>query len=154
LFADQVRYGLPYFYKEDSNGKYVVSVREYDRPEVEADYLFVHFSLAAETPFSDGEVYLSGALTDWELSEKNKMKYNYPSRKYELTLLLKQGFYNYHYLLVPQNRNSMRMNLIEGDFSQTDNDYSIYVYYRTSGDIYDRLIGYSAISSLKPYTDQ
>ena len=39
---------------------------------------------------------------------------------------------------------------IEGDFFQTENQYSVYVYYRPMGSRYDRLIGVTIIKNEIP----
>jgi hypothetical protein len=153
LFPDAARNKVPYFYREDSNGKYIVSVREYDNPDTEADYLFVHFKLSMEQPSLDGEVYVGGGLTDWSYTSMNKMSYNFTTKAYELTLLLKQGFYNYLYYLVPKGSSLGHAQPIEGSFSQTENDYSIFVYYRGVSERHDRLVGFLPFNSLKPFHD-
>ena len=150
LFPDQIRFKTPYFYKEDSNGKFIVSVREYDNPSVDADYLFVHFFLPMEAPFLDGDIYVSGGLTDWNFSAKNKMNYNFETMQYELSLLLKQGFYNYCYYKKPKNSDKAEVTPMEGSHSITENEYYIYVYFRGPSDYYDRLIGVESINTLKP----
>ena len=47
--------------------------------------------------YYDGDLYITGALSDWQLNDRNKMEYDEASRSYQLTMLLKQGFYNYQY---------------------------------------------------------
>ena len=37
---------------------------------------------------------------------------------------------------------------IEGNHSETENDYTIYIYYREPGEDYDKLIGVKHINSL------
>jgi hypothetical protein len=152
LFTDKVRNKTPYFYKQDSNGKYVVSVREYDNPDIDADYTFVHFSLPMPTPMLDGDIYVLGALTNWETQPSNLMRYNFDTMQYELTLLLKQGFYNYQYLFVPKNETKGSLEFIEGSYSIAENDYQIFVYFRGPSDYYDRLVGTQIVNSLKPQT--
>ena len=88
----------------------------------------------------DGNVYLNGELYNNVLDEKSKMGYNPETHQYEKSVLLKQGSYNYQYLFVP----------IEGNFFQTENEYSIYVYYCPMGARYDRLIGVTSIRNTMP----
>ena len=150
LFPDVPRSDKSYFYKEDFNGRYHIEVREYNDPDIEADYVYVHFSLLAYRQYPDGDVYVMGGLTDWQVNDKNKMIYNPENHRYELTLLLKQGFYNYQYLFVRHGETKGELQKIEGTFGQTENDYLILVYYRRTGDYYDHLIGVSIANSLKP----
>ena len=150
LFPDYPRNGKSYFYKEDFNGRYYIQVREYDDPAIEADYVYVHFTLRAPH-YTDGDVYVIGGLTDWQLNEKSKMIYNEQKMCYELILLLKQGFYNYMYLFKEHGATKGDIEKIEGSFGQTENDYLILVYYKRTGDYYDHLIGVSISNSLKPH---
>ncbi len=152
LFPASSRNDKAYFYKEDFNGKYYIEVREYDDPDIEADYVYVHFSLPALMPYRDGDVYVLGGLTNWQLNETNKMVFNLQNMSYELTLLLKQGFYNYQYIFKKHNETKGILKEIEGSFSQAENDYRILVYYKRTGDYYDHLIGVSLSNSLK-YTE-
>lgn len=149
LFPDAIRSNQPFFFKDDSNGQYVVSVREYDDADIEADYLFVHFSLPVQLPYLDGHVYVLGALTNRELNQANEMTYNGETQAYELNLLLKQGFYNYLYAFVPYKSRVGNLSKLEGAFVETENDYNIFVYYKTPSDYYERLIGYSVANSRK-----
>ncbi len=151
LISDLPRSGKSYFYKEDFNGRYYIGVKEYDNPEIEADYVYVHFSLLSVKPYPDGDVYVLGELTNWQVNESNKMVYNAMNSCYELTLLLKQGFYNYQYLFVKHGETKGELKRIEGSFSQAENDYLIFVYYRRTGDYYDHLIGITTANSLKPW---
>jgi hypothetical protein len=150
LFPDHSRSKTSYFYKEDFNGRYHIEVREYDDPDIEADYVYVHFYLRTPTPYADGDIYVLGGLTDWQLNDKNRMIYNASNNMYELTLLLKQGFYNYQYLYVKNGTTRGSLAEIEGTFSQAENDYLILVYYKKAGGFYDHLIGVSIANSLKP----
>lgn len=150
LIEDKPKNRTPYFYKDDTNGRYIISVREHNDPTIEADYIFVHFYLPMEAPLIDGNIYIIGGLTNWELTEKNKMKYGFENMRYELTILLKQGFYNYQYLFVPFNGQPAEIGLLEGTHSIAENDYHIFAYYKGASDNYHRLIGYQSINSIKP----
>ena len=63
---------------------------------------------------------------------------------------MKQGNYNYQYLFVPEGQTVGQTAPIEGDFFETENKYSVYVYYRPMGARYDRLIGVSTIRNTMP----
>ncbi|MCU4175709.1 DUF5103 domain-containing protein [Carboxylicivirga sp. N1Y90] len=153
LFKDKNRGERSYFFKEDFNGKYYIDVRENRDPYIEADYVYVHFKLPVETPFIDGDMYVSGGLSDWQMNATNKMEYNFQTRMYELTLLLKQGFYNYQYLFFEKGKPYAEVERFEGNYGQTENDYTIFVYYRDISESYQRLIGVNISNSLK-YTMQ
>ena len=70
------------------------------------------------------------------------MVYNPATGLYERSMLLKQGAYNYQYLIVPPGAKRGYTNRIEGDKYQTVNEYTARVYHRRKGERYDRLIGF------------
>ena len=149
LFPDKNLGDRSYFYKQDFNGNYYIDVRENRDPEIEGDYVYVHFRLPSENQLSNGEVYVSGGLSDWQLNDKNKMVYNDQTQMYELTMLLKQGFYNYQYLFLENGKPHADVSQFEGNYGQTENDYIIYVYYRGISNNYEQLIGINISNSLK-----
>ena len=51
------------------------------------------------------------------------------------------GYYSYQYLALPVGKRSGALSLIEGDYYQTENEYTILVYYKRQGDRYYQLIG-------------
>ena len=132
LKTDEIRANKRFFPYKEMNGKYSVEsqdqeVRDYD---TECDYVFVHFSLPMESPLVGGTVNVFGALTQWNANKGNEMTYNFDNSTYELTLLLKQGYYNFMYVYVPQGARVADHTNIEGSFWETENDYQIFVYYR------------------------
>jgi len=74
------------------------------------------------------------------------MNFNKDINRYQASLLLKQGFYNYKYIAVDK-KNQRIDNLISGNFHVTENQYHILVYYRRFGSIYDRLVGIGIANS-------
>ena len=118
-------------------------------PDTEADYYIVHFTLQKGL-IPDGNVYLCSEIYNNVLDEKSRMGFNPETGQYEKAVLLKQGLYNYQYLFVPNGETTGRTAPIEGDFFQTENQYSIYVYYRPMGSRYDRLIGVAIIKNEIP----
>lgn len=143
LMADYKR-DKGYQYDQDQDGRFFVRCSGCSDPDTEADYYIVHFALVCD-PLPDGNVYLSGELFNHVLDEKSKMGYNFETGQYEKAVLLKQGSYNYQYLFVPTGSTIGRTAPIEGDYHQTQNEYSIYVYYRPTGARYDRLIGVTKV---------
>jgi len=87
-------------------------------------------------------VYVFGMLTDWQLQKPARMEYVPEKGWYHVDLLLKQGFYNYQYVVVPPGA-SPDFKALEGSFSQTENYYDFFTYFRPVGSRYDRLVGYS-----------
>jgi hypothetical protein len=128
-----------YSYLDDINGRFLI--RKLDRdPTTEADYIWVDFYLDAPTPITEGEVYVNGAFCDWRPTPETKMEYDPVKKAYRKKILLKQGYYNYQYIvLTPENR--IDESIIEGSFWETDNEYLILVYHREIGLRYDRVVG-------------
>lgn len=149
LFPDRLRNGEPYFFHEDLNGRYYIDVQEGVKRETESDYVYVHFNLPCEVPLADGKLYVSGALNNWECNAQNRMEYNFGQKAYEAAILLKQGYYNYEYAFVRNGSVFPDATFIEGSFYETENDYVIYIYLRTTTSRYDRLIGYQFLNSAR-----
>lgn len=132
-----------YIYDEDANGAFII--RNSDNYEIEntCDYAWVHFQLNCPNPVK-GDVYLNGAWThDWFLPEY-KMEYNEEMKCYEGAVKLKQGYYNFQYLLMNPDGTITTMPT-EGDFYQTENSYQALIYYKGTGERTDRLVGYANI---------
>ena len=151
LMTDEVRVNKPFFQYKEMNGKYVVEsqdpeVRDYD---TECDYVFTHFSLPLESILLGGSVNVFGALTGWNANKSNEMTWNFETSQYELTLLLKQGYYNFQYVYVEQGSTVADNKNIEGSFWETENDYQIFIYYKSFSGRYDRLVGYRLLNSVE-----
>ena len=146
LAPDQVRSNQTYRYDQDQNGHFFIRCSGCSDPDTEAEYSIVHFALETK-PFPEGVVYLSSDIYNKVLDEKSKMGYNRETGCYEKSILLKQGNYNYQYLFVPNTESKGRTGLLEGNYSQTENQYSIFVYFRPIGARYDRLIGVATIKN-------
>jgi hypothetical protein len=144
LYRDGKRAGGAYLYDRDQNGRFFVRCSECGAPDVEADYCVVHFSLASEW-MPDGEVYLAGDLFHNIADERSRMAYNAESGAYEKAVMLKQGLYNYRYVFVPRGATRAGLGETEGNFWETENEYTIAVYYRPRGARYDRLVGVQPI---------
>ena len=149
LMTDYRRDQLSYQYDQDQDGRFFIRCSNCNDPDTEADYYIVHFTLAMDL-IPDGNVYLNGELYNNVLDEKSKMGYNPETHQYEKSVLLKQGSYNYQYLFVPNGQTVGQTGPIEGNFFQTENEYSIYVYYCPMGARYDRLIGVTSIRNTMP----
>lgn len=149
VMVDQCLDRQSYQYDQDQDGHYLIGCSNCNDPDTEADYYVVHFALAMEE-ISDGNVYLNGELVNNTLDENSLMIYNPERGQYEKSLLLKQGHYNYQYLFVPNGHTLGYTALTEGDFFQTENEYTIYVYYRPMGARFDRLIGVASVRNETP----
>lgn len=146
LMTDHKRSNQTYQYDQDQDGRFFIRCSNCNDPDTEADYFIVHFALACDS-LPGGNVYLNGELFNNVLDEKSRMGYNVDTHQYEKSILLKQGSYNYQYLFVPTGQTVGQTGPIEGNYYQTENEYSIYVYYCPMGARYDRLIGTTTIKN-------
>lgn len=153
LVPSENREFKPYFYWQDFNGKYYVAVQEQRDPDTDADYVYVYFNLPSKSVLEGGKMYVSGALNNWEYNKNNLMIYNPVSQAYECTILLKQGWYNYEYLYKKDGVDDGTASKFEGSHYETENDYTVLIYYRDPHERYDRVIGSETINTLNHLTD-
>lgn len=137
---DRSRAAEAYTQYNDLNGGYQIENRDAPEANVSSKYVETTFSLDSK-PLAD-DLYLVGAFNGWDRNEENKMKYYAEKGTYETTLLLKQGFYNYQYLV---DSPSVDANYIEGNHFETENVYEVLVYNRPFRPNADLLIGYFVI---------
>ncbi len=146
LFRDAFRAGKQYTYYPDINGDYLVRALQGDDSSREAEYTQVHFSIPYEAPIGLDQVYIIGKFNNYTRTPENKMTYNKKNGLMEAVLTMKQGFYNYKYVIEREN-GDVDMNTISGNFHVTENTYLILVYYRNFGDLYDSIIGVGSANS-------
>lgn len=147
LYTDIDRSSRKYTYNPDINGGFKITVLDRQDPSIEADYTYVHFSLLAEE-FLNQSVYVYGGFNNFSISDDNKMTFNVEKGIYELSMLLKQGFYNYKYVVV-DNDNTLFEGAVSGNFDETENNYKVIVYYRDLGARYDKIIGLGEANSIQ-----
>lgn len=147
LYTNLVRTNRPYTYNPDINGNFLITAIDREEPEIEADYAWVHFSLQMEELFDNESVHVYGNFNNYALDDSTKMNFDESSQTYNVALLLKQGFYNYKYVIV-DNKGVLNEGAISGNFYQTENDYKVLVYYRDLGARYDRIIGIGGANSV------
>lgn len=145
LFADSFRNDKPYTYFPDINGDFVIRTLQGDNASRESEYTNVHFSLPYTEFIALDDVYIFGKYNNYALTDENKMTYNEKNGMMEATLKMKQGFYNYKYVL--KSGDEIKLNDVGGNFHFTENTYLILVYYRNFGDMYDSLIGIGSANS-------
>ena len=147
LYTDIERCRQKYTYNPDINGGYKVNVLDRNEPKIEADYTYIHFSLMCEE-LKNSSVYVYGGFNNFSTNYENKMTYNSKRNVYEATLLMKQGFYNYKYVVLDSDKN-LNEGAISGNFDETENNFKVMAYYRDLGARYDRLIGMGEASSIE-----
>lgn len=133
-----------YSFWQDANGRFVVRRLNSARPQSEADYAWVDFFLTTDE-YLGKEVYVFGQLSDWQVKKDFKLTYDANVRSYRGQILLKQGYFDYQYVLYDPISRQVDESAIEGSFWETSNEYSIFVYHRELGIRYDRLVGYQML---------
>ncbi|WP_456460537.1 type IX secretion system plug protein [Lutibacter sp.] len=140
LYTNEGRIGKPYTLFPDINGNFIIRTLDGNNSNIDADYSWVHFSLESFENLEGKDIYISGNYNNWQLNNTNKLHHNTETGLYETTILLKQGFYNYLY--ATKTKNGIISNHdIDGSYFQTENDYTVLVYYKKFGDRYTKVIG-------------
>jgi hypothetical protein len=145
LYTDIIRANRPYTYNPDINGNFLITALDVENLDIEADYTVIHFSLQ-HPELLDKSIHVYGNFNNYAITDDTKMTFNTDSGVYETRLLLKQGFYNYKYVMVDNNY-IVDEGAISGNFDQTENNYKVLVYYRDLGGLYDKIIGVGEASS-------
>lgn len=140
LYTNIVRANRNYTYNPDINGGFVIRNLRTEDSNTAADYVWMHFTLQCYEPIGKGALYLYGDFNNYEMNGSNKLTYNKESGLFELKILLKQGFYNYKYVL-QNDDGTLNHGFISGNFDETENNYTVLTYYTAPGARYDRVIG-------------
>lgn len=143
LSLDRSRNNPVYSQYPDFNGNFLIENRQAGggHEDITSDYVLTKFRLRAA--YEEGKLYIFGALSDWQKDRRFLMSYNNELQQYELEVLLKQGYYNYQYLL--DNGDPLTVNLFEGNYIETENVYDILFYYFPLGGRSDLLVGYEEV---------
>lgn len=146
---------LRYMYYRDLNGMYMLGNIENNNPYWQGDYASVWFQYfnPARNAYADKDVYVFGELTNYELSERNKMTFNPEKGQYETKLFLKQGNYDYVYITRDRKTNQLSTAITEGNWWETENNYTLLVYYRPLGGRADELVGITQVNSISGRPD-
>jgi len=133
LMTDRSRLKEVYSEYADMNGKYTI------RHPVNAEYAYTEFFL--ESGKIDGQVFIGGSLNNWDFT--NPMRYLDGRKAYYASILLKEGFYDYQYVVKSP---LYPLNYFEGDHFETENEYDILIYFYSFELNADLLWGYFPIS--------
>jgi len=137
-----------YVYFADLNGLYQVTSYESINPFWQGDYATVNFTFAPPDglPYPGKELFIVGAFTGYDLNDSTRMQFNTEKKVYEGRAFMKQGYYNYAYVLRDE-ANPKELTFLEGNYWETENAYTILIYYKSFTDRVDQLIGMSSINS-------
>ena len=154
LFPNEIQTGQ-YIHEFDSDGRFVVNAERTTDSDTEAEYMWVHWTLPMDKPFFDGALYVGGDMFNNEFNLRNRMQYDNAAKCYWLTALVKQGGYDFQYWFdekVKGERLKVKgttTQRVDGSYWQTENEYTVYVYWRPFGARYDRLVGVQTFSSVR-----
>lgn len=148
----------PYSSDPDADGLFLIHAEKTSDPDIEADYVWVHFQLPASSSLFTGAIYLLGDAWYNRFLPTNRLQYDAELKAFTASCFLKQGGYEWQYAFVPkasspttqssraipsvQNQSPAYLEPIEGSHWQTHNTYRIFLYHRPFGGRYQRLIGY------------
>jgi len=151
LAMDRARVREPYVSINDANGRFTIETQDQGDSFLSADYANVLFSYKVDQADIDQDPYILGAFNDWRISEDYRMIYNAALNAYVLKIPLKQGYYNYQYAMVPRDAEERVPSTTEteGNWHETENDYTVLIYYRPFGGRYDQVVGFATINSVR-----
>lgn len=137
-----------YIYYADFNGMYSMEATRGINPYWEADYATVNFSFIPPggAPYANKDLYLYGQLTNYNLTDSLKLVFDPAKGAYGTHFFLKQGYYDYTYMVVDRDNSSNRFQ-VDGDYFETENLYTILVYYKSFVGRYEELVGVATLDS-------
>ena len=148
---DIERNNLRYLFFRDKNGWDEIASTESINPWWQSDYANVHFTFVPNNnqPFAGKNVYILGEVTGNQIGDTSRMLYDAAKGVYTKNLFLKQGYYSYTYVTKDIRNPSARSEtaLTDGDFWETENEYTILFYYRSFSARHDVLGGITTINS-------
>ena len=148
LYLNNSKSSFPYSNYSDLNGNFSIRKLDGENNTIEADYSWVYFSLSAPLANPNSSIYIVGMFNNYSTTPEYKMDFNTEKGLYEKAILIKQGFTNYQYVTVNSKGFIDSENAIDGNFYQTENDYTVLVYYKGNTDRYVRAIGKGSANSL------
>jgi Domain of unknown function (DUF5103) len=150
LRKQEDRSDLTYVLDRDINGDFLIENQDFkgSNAGIEADYVNVYFRYKSK-PLKNEALYVMGAMTEWMPKDDWKMTYNADSSFYELSATVKQGFYNYAFVPVASFDETYDWLAFEGNWQETNNTYTMIIYYKPFGSQYHRIIGATSYDSIR-----
>jgi hypothetical protein len=132
-----------YLYDEDADGAFYIRNSDNVENERTCDYVYVNYKLQPAQHYEGASVIVDGLWTT-EHADTYHMSYDESDHSYNATILQKQGYYSYQYLLKDLDGTTHALPE-EGSFAETENRYQALVYYKGTGERTWRLVGYQQI---------
>lgn len=132
-----------YIWKPDENGRFYIRNMDFAEQTTQSEYIYTLFSLKDSSNI-DGDIYLVGGFNNYVRTALNKLTYNTEQKTWETVQLLKQGVYDYEYVL--ESADKTQISKFSGSYFDTENEYQILLYYRKPGTYWDEIIGFKQIT--------
>lgn len=135
---------LSFSYEPDINGEMLIRNEDASLDSrIDGEYSNVKLLFEGKSDLQHYNLFVFGALTNWELRTDFQFGWNQKHNIYELNVLLKQGYYDF--IVVHQNKETGAVDWIdtEGNSSLADQFYTAFTYYQEPGNYFYSLIGYS-----------
>ena len=139
-FADTPRPN--YLYDEDANGFFYIRNSDNIENDRTSDYVYVNYQMGPVHHYAE-DIIIDGVWTT-EHPQNYVMSYDEETHCYRASILQKQGYYSYQYLIRDSDG---RTHVLpeEGSFFETENKYQAFVYYKGVTERTWRLVGYRQI---------
>lgn len=147
LRPDQMQGSKGYLSEPDINGRFLTECRQGGDDRIECEYHRVFFYLKSQE-YPAATLSIIGNLQSVNPAD-HRMQYNRQTGCYEATLYLKQGYYNYRYLLTDPFHREGTLEYTEGNYSQAENDYCMIMYHHDYAVGYDRIIAFERDNSIR-----
>ena len=149
LKPDESRFDRPVIFRPDADGRFIIDNQNANQTLLQCDYATVLFSIKQNLPLDEADVYVFGELSDWQLKPEFRMQYDPVTQVYWCDTWLKQGHYDYQYVVVDRKTGKPELDGLEGNWYTTGNQYTVLVYFRPFGARYDRLMGAVSLNSTR-----
>ncbi len=137
LFTDQKSSSPKYSNQFDENGLFFIRNNDGINSDIDGDYANVTFSLKIPQ-LRTSKIYVLGAFNAYQFGSENELIFNLQNSQYETQIKLKQGLYDYKYVIVDSEK-GIQADVIDSSFYETQNTYQIFVYYKKPGARYEEL---------------
>jgi Domain of unknown function (DUF5103) len=134
-----------YIEMTDFNGMYVVDNIEEMNDATGADYNMVTLGLKSHELEDGKKVFINAAFNNWRLDKDSEMKYEAEFGGYVGKMYLKQGIYNYNFIVQDQTTKKLDEEYFEGNHSETENAYEVIVYHKPFGSRAEQVISYRLV---------
>lgn len=124
---------------QDLNGNFLVKNDQAGDDHIESDYMWVHFVLVMPQ-ITDAAVLIEGQFNAYD--KLNECTYDKGLGAYTTKILLKQGYYNYRFVIRDLYNSADNIRVTEGSHAMTENDYHVIMY------MWDRAMGADRVISV------